>query len=94
MEWYSSSSVIAVWSLKTWRERAAHVVREDAAHRVRVADVHVAVDEARRDDEVARVDHPVGADAGEVGGLADLADAAALDEDRGVLDDPPVVVER
>ena len=44
---YSSSSVIAVCRLKTWFERARRLVREDAAHGVGVADVHVAVEEAR-----------------------------------------------
>ncbi len=75
-------------------ERAADVVREDAAHDVAVADVHVAVDEARRDDQVAGVDHALGARPGQLGGLADLADAAVLDEDAAVLDDAALRVDR
>ena len=59
------------WRLKTWISRFADVVREDAAHGVGVADVHVAVEEARRDQEPAPVDDAVGADVGQLGGLAD-----------------------
>ena len=74
-------------------ERARLLVGEDAAHRVRVADVHVAVEEARGDHEVPAVDHPVGARVRQLGRLPDPADAAALDQDRAVLDDPALPVE-
>src|SRR6185436_20727149 len=72
---------------------AADVVQEDAAHDVAVADVHVAVDEARRDDHVAGVDHAVDAGCRQLGGFADLADAAVLDQDAAVLDDAALRVD-
>ncbi len=74
-------------------ERARLLVGEDAAHRVRVADVHVAVEEARGDHEVAAVDHPVGARVGELGRLPHPADAPVLHQHRAVLDDAALPIE-
>ena len=74
-------------------ERAPQVVGKDAAHGVGVADVHVAVEEARCDHPVPRVDHAVSPGALQVGRLADAPDAPALDEDRAVLDDSPLRVD-
>jgi hypothetical protein len=58
-----------------------------------VADVHVAVVETGRGEQVAGVDRAVGPRSRELGGLADPADAPVLDEDRAILDDPPLSVE-
>ena len=74
-------------------ERARELVREDPAHDVRVADVHVAVDEARRDEQPPSVDHSVGAEGGQLGRLADAADPSVLHEDGSVADDPPLPVQ-
>ena len=74
-------------------QRAAHVVQEDAADGVGVADVHVAVDEARGHQEVAGVDGAVGGHVPELARLAHAADALSLDEDRAVRDDPAVAVQ-
>jgi hypothetical protein len=42
---------------------------------------------------VTGVDHAVGRSVRQLGRLADPADPLALDEDRAVLDDPPLAVE-
>jgi hypothetical protein len=75
------------------QERARLLVREDAAHRMSVADVHVAVEEAGRDHQVAPVDDPVGPRVRELRRLAHPADAVSLDEDGAVLDDAPLGIE-
>ena len=74
-------------------ERAREVVGEDPAHRVGVADVHVAVEEARRHDQVPPVDHPIGPRVRQPGRLAQADDAAVVDDDRAVLDDPPLAID-
>src|SRR5437879_10793797 len=58
-----------------------------------VADVHVAVDEPRRDHEMPRVDYAVGARCRELVGPPHAADASVLDEDGAVPDDSPLVVD-
>ena len=74
-------------------QRAAHVVQEDAAHGVGVADVHVAVQEPGGHEQGAGVDRAVGGSVRQLGRLPDPADSGALDEDRAVLDDPPLAVQ-
>src|SRR5207244_3463790 len=61
---------------------------------VGVADVHVAVDEPGRHQQVAGVDHAIGARRRQGRRLAHAAHAAALDEDRAVPDDPPLAIHR
>src|SRR5215510_12289582 len=58
-----------------------------------VADVHVAVDEAGRHHEVARVDHAIGARVRQLVGFSHAGDAPALDQDGPVADDPALIVD-
>ena len=69
------------------------LVGKDAAHRMRIADVHVPVEEARGDHHGASVDHAVGARVRELRRLAHAADAPVLHEHGGVLDDAPFLIE-
>jgi hypothetical protein len=75
-------------------ERAALVVGKDAAHRVRVADVHVPVEEPGGDDHVPRVDDAIRADGGELARLADARDPSTVYEDGSALNDPPAFIDR
>ena len=75
-------------------QRARHLVGEDAADGMGVADVHVAVHEPRGDEETAGVDHAVGACPRQVARLADAPDPAVFDQDRSVADDPALLIER
>ena len=75
-------------------DHRVEVVRKDAAHGVRVADVHVVVHEARRHDQVPRVDHLRGGNVRERRRLVDARDARPLDENGAVADDPTFPIER
>ena len=75
-------------------ERAALIVRKDAAHAVRVADVHVAVEKAGRHHHVPGVDHAVRGDARQLRGLAHARDLRAVEENRPALDDAPLLIDR
>jgi hypothetical protein len=74
-------------------EGARLLVGKDAAHRMRVADVHVPVEEPRRDDHGASVDHAIGARVRELRRLAHASDAPVLHEHGGVLDDAALPIE-
>ena len=70
------------------------VVGEDAAHGVRIADVHVVVAEARRHHHVAAVDDAVGRHVAQPMGLVDAGNARPCSiQDGPVLDDPALGVE-
>ena len=60
---------------------------------MRVADVHVAVEKAGRDDHVPGVDHAVRGDTRQLRGLADARDLRAVEENRPALDDAPLRVD-
>ncbi len=74
-------------------QRARLLVGKDAAHRMRVADVHVPVEEAGGDHEMAPVDDAGGARVGQLGRLAHPGDAAALHQDGAVLDDAALAID-
>ena len=54
---------------------SAQIVRKQTARRVGIADVHVAVDETRRQDHPRTVNRLAGHRISQLGGFADLADA-------------------
>ena len=73
--------------------RSAQIVREDAARGVRVANVHMPADEARRNHEVARVNDLIRRDVRQLVRLADGGNRAVRDHDGRVRDDAAFGVE-